>query len=43
MHDGGEGIGFFGWEVADATALDAIAAHLERNEIKGRTRLPRAR
>jgi 2,3-dihydroxybiphenyl 1,2-dioxygenase len=32
--DGGEGIGFFGWEVADAPALDAIAAHLERNEIK---------
>jgi 2,3-dihydroxybiphenyl 1,2-dioxygenase len=32
--DGGEGIGFFGWEVADAAALDAIAAHLERNEIK---------
>jgi 2,3-dihydroxybiphenyl 1,2-dioxygenase len=32
--DGGEGIGFFGWEVADAAALDAIAAQLERNEIK---------
>jgi 2,3-dihydroxybiphenyl 1,2-dioxygenase len=32
--DGGEGIGFFGWEVSDATALDALAAHLERNEIK---------
>jgi 2,3-dihydroxybiphenyl 1,2-dioxygenase len=32
--DGGEGIGFFGWEVADAAALDAIAAHLERNAIK---------
>jgi catechol 2,3-dioxygenase-like lactoylglutathione lyase family enzyme len=32
--DGGEGIGFFGWEVADAAALDAIAAHLENNEIK---------
>ncbi len=32
--DGGEGIGFFGWEVADAAALDAIAAHLESNEIK---------
>jgi 2,3-dihydroxybiphenyl 1,2-dioxygenase len=28
--DGGEGIGFFGWEVADAAALDALAAHLER-------------
>src|ERR1700685_3093811 len=32
--DGGEGIGFFGWEVADAAALEAIAPHLERNEIK---------
>jgi 2,3-dihydroxybiphenyl 1,2-dioxygenase len=32
--DGGEGISFFGWEVADATSLDALAAHLERNEIK---------
>jgi 2,3-dihydroxybiphenyl 1,2-dioxygenase len=32
--DGGEGIGFFGWEVADAAALDAIAAHLEQNGIK---------
>ena len=27
--DGGEGIGFFGWEVADAGALDALAARLE--------------
>src|ERR1700722_5487843 len=32
--DGGEGIGFFGWEVADAAALEAIAANLENNEIK---------
>src|SRR6202051_237382 len=32
--DGGEGLSFFGWEVADATALDAIAAHLEKNAIK---------
>src|ERR1700689_1511137 len=32
--DGGEGIGFFGWEVADAAALDAIAAQLENNGIK---------
>ncbi len=32
--DGGEGISFFGWEVADAAALDALAAHLERAEIK---------
>jgi 2,3-dihydroxybiphenyl 1,2-dioxygenase len=29
--DGGEGIGFFGWEVADAAALDALAARLEQN------------
>jgi 2,3-dihydroxybiphenyl 1,2-dioxygenase len=27
--DGGEGVGFFGWEVADAAELDAIAARLE--------------
>src|ERR1700737_2058341 len=26
--DGGQGIGFFGWEVADAAALDALAAKL---------------
>src|ERR1700722_14058141 len=32
--DGGEGIGLFGWEVSDAPALDAIAANLEKNEIK---------
>src|SRR5947199_5872509 len=29
--DGGQGIGFFGWEVADAAALDALAAKLEKN------------
>jgi len=28
--DGGEGVAFFGWEVADAAALDAVAARLER-------------
>jgi 2,3-dihydroxybiphenyl 1,2-dioxygenase len=28
--DGGQGIGFFGWELADAMALDALAARLER-------------
>jgi 2,3-dihydroxybiphenyl 1,2-dioxygenase len=28
--DGGEGVGFFGWEVPDATALDGMAARLER-------------
>jgi 2,3-dihydroxybiphenyl 1,2-dioxygenase len=27
--DDGEGIGFFGWEVADAAALDALAGQLE--------------
>ena len=27
--DGGEGVGFFGWEVADAAALDALAARLD--------------
>ena len=32
--DGGAGIGFFGWEAADATALDAIAARLERSETR---------
>ena len=32
--DGGEGIGFFGWEVADAAALDALAAHLDNSGIK---------
>src|SRR5918992_5419834 len=28
--DNGEGVGFFGWEVADAAALDAHAARLEK-------------
>ncbi|SRR6266446_3137198 len=28
--DDGEGSGFYGWEVADGTALDALAARLER-------------
>jgi 2,3-dihydroxybiphenyl 1,2-dioxygenase len=32
--DGGEGINFFGWEVADAAALDRLAAHLEGKGIK---------
>src|SRR5499427_10261491 len=27
--DGGQGIAFFGWEVADAAALDALAARIE--------------
>lgn len=29
----GDGAGFFGWEVADAAALESFAAHLERNGI----------
>src|ERR1043165_3423679 len=28
--DGGEGLGFFGWEMADAAALNAVAARLEK-------------
>jgi 2,3-dihydroxybiphenyl 1,2-dioxygenase len=28
-----EGVGFYGWEVADAGALDALAAHLERSAV----------
>ena len=31
--DGGEGIGFFGWEVTDAKALDALAGHLDNSGI----------
>src|SRR5439155_3095858 len=32
--DGGQGISVFGWEVADAAALDALAARLEAAGIK---------
>ena len=32
--DGGEGIDVFGWEVADAAALDALAARLEAAGVK---------
>jgi 2,3-dihydroxybiphenyl 1,2-dioxygenase len=32
--DGGEGIAYFGWEVKDAAALDALAAKLDANGIK---------
>ena len=28
--DGGEGVAFFGWEVADAATLDRLAARLEQ-------------
>src|SRR3982751_2372811 len=31
---GGQGIAFFGWEVADASALDALAAKLESAGVK---------
>jgi 2,3-dihydroxybiphenyl 1,2-dioxygenase len=31
--DGGEGVGFFGWEVSDAAALDRFAARLERHGV----------
>ncbi|MGH6770716.1 MAG: VOC family protein, partial [Xanthobacteraceae bacterium] len=32
--NGGEGIAVFGWEVADAAALDALAARLEAAGVK---------
>jgi 2,3-dihydroxybiphenyl 1,2-dioxygenase len=32
--DGGEGIGFFGWEVEDKAALDALAERLEQHAIR---------
>jgi 2,3-dihydroxybiphenyl 1,2-dioxygenase len=32
--DGGQGIGFYGWEMADAAALDALGARLESAGIK---------
>jgi 2,3-dihydroxybiphenyl 1,2-dioxygenase len=32
--DDGEGPAFYGWEVADAAALDALAGHLERHGIR---------
>src|SRR5512140_3150790 len=31
---GGKGVAFFGWEVADAAALDAVAARLEKAGVK---------
>jgi 2,3-dihydroxybiphenyl 1,2-dioxygenase len=31
--DGGEGLSFFGWEVADAATLDAIAARIESHGV----------
>ncbi|HEX2216240.1 MAG TPA: VOC family protein [Xanthobacteraceae bacterium] len=32
--DGGSGAAFYGWEVADAPALDTVAARLEANKIQ---------
>src|ERR1700685_2632344 len=32
--DADEGPSFYGWEVADAAALDALAAHLEKNGVR---------
>src|SRR5262244_4513199 len=32
--DGGEGVAFFGWEVADAAALNAFAARLEKAAVE---------
>ena len=39
--DGSEGAAFFGWEVADAGALDALAAKLEARRVAVE-RMPRA-
>ena len=41
--DGGQGIAYFGWEVADAAALAALAARLEAERRQGCTRVARAR
>ena len=41
--DGGDGAAFYGWEVADAAALDALAARLEKRRRRRRARLARAR
>src|SRR4029450_8956550 len=32
--DGGQGIGYFGWEAADATAMEELAARLEAAGVK---------
>jgi len=32
--DGGTGAAFYGWEVADAAALDALASRLETNKVR---------
>ncbi len=41
VHGGGEGAAFFGWEVADAAALDRLGARLEAGGVRVE-RLPRA-
>lgn len=40
--DGGQGISFFGWEMADAAALDVLAARLEAIVHAERHRIARA-
>src|SRR3989475_12845066 len=40
--DGGQGIGFFGWEVADAAALNAVAARIEAGGVQGASGSPAA-
>ena len=34
QRDAGEGVSFYGWEVADAAALEALAGHLEKYGVK---------
>ena len=41
--DGGEGIGFFGWEVADAAVLDGLGARLETRVSRWRAARARSR
>ncbi len=41
--DGGEGVGFFGWEVAEAAALNAFAAKLEQAGVQVARGIARAR
>ena len=41
--DGGEGVGFYGWEVADAATLQSFAATAGEGRGAGRARLARAR
>ena len=41
--DGGEGVGFFGWEVADAATLDAVRGEAREGRRADRPRRARAR